>query len=216
MSKIFFIGFNKTGTTTIHHLLLHNRIRSWHSHNWPRYSNLPVIARLVYARFDAFSDGEGSNFRTLKKMYPSALFVLNTREEGSWIKSRLRHAFEGNPMTPFGLDAIPAAKNEMRGRLAHDLAVGGRLAINKWVSNFRHYQADARQFFAGHPNFIELDVTAQSDWSIRLSHAAKRVGFDLNIDFGKPIWSNSSDQKLEWLGFQELVDFYAQTWGNKE
>ena len=78
--KIFFLGFNKTATCTIHQLLIANGINAQHDSHWD------------LDNYDAFSDcGDLQDYRTLHQTYPDAYFILNIREERGWLLSRLKH-----------------------------------------------------------------------------------------------------------------------------
>ena len=82
-SKIFVIGFNKTGTTSINRLLQLENIKSIHSIT-------PVLK--IINKYDAFTDGTHLNFKEYYKRYPDSVFILNTRSIYSWILSRYKHA----------------------------------------------------------------------------------------------------------------------------
>jgi len=106
--KIFQIGFNKCGTSTIHHYLQSNGISSVH---WDRgrlaqrmFANLADGLDLLagYEQFDAFTDMEYLDdagtylegyklFPYLAAQYSGAVFILNTRDREDWIRSRLAH-----------------------------------------------------------------------------------------------------------------------------
>lgn len=107
--KIFFIGFNKCATTSIHHMMVESGIRSDH---WKRKGeNIALrIESLVgnkeefrrYTRWaTAYSDltyfsgdkvVEGNRyFREYQTAYPRAYFVLNDRDVDAWIRSRASH-----------------------------------------------------------------------------------------------------------------------------
>ena len=106
--KIFQIGFNKCGTKTLHHYFSRNGIKSVH---WDEgrlaqcmFANLAAGKNLLagYEQFDAFTDMEFLSksgtyleayklFPHLASQYPKALFILNTRDRESWIRSRLQH-----------------------------------------------------------------------------------------------------------------------------
>jgi hypothetical protein len=106
--KIFQIGFNKCGTSTIHHYLRSNGVSSVH---WDRgrlaqriFANLAEGLDLLagYEQFDAFTDMEYLDhagtylegyklFPYLAAQYPGAVFILNTRDREDWIRSRLAH-----------------------------------------------------------------------------------------------------------------------------
>lgn len=115
--KIFCIGLNKCGTTTLHKFFLANGISSAHwqsaekSQDWTRNS----IARRLLAnisagrnvlagmdRYIAYSDMtyldasfyiEGSLFlERIVEQYPDSYYILNVRNEDRWIESRMNHS----------------------------------------------------------------------------------------------------------------------------
>ena len=106
MTKIFIIGFNKTGTTSLHTFFEKNNIRSIH-YDQGRIarkikknllSNEPLLKD--YDDYQVFSDMEDYKklnyahkdyFKELYSQYPDSRFILNTRNIDNWIKSRNRH-----------------------------------------------------------------------------------------------------------------------------
>jgi hypothetical protein len=109
MIRIFQIGFNKCGTTTIHEYLLANGIKSLH---WDKgrlaqhiFRNLANGDELLtgYEDFQAFTDMEflddaGTHHLEAYKLfpyfatqYPDGVFILNTRDREAWIRSRFSH-----------------------------------------------------------------------------------------------------------------------------
>ena len=79
-NKYFIIGFNKTGTNTLHQLFLKNNLKSQHSGKW----------RLE--QYQCFSDsGDIYRFEDLDKQYENSIFILNTRSLQKWIISRFKH-----------------------------------------------------------------------------------------------------------------------------
>jgi hypothetical protein len=110
MSKIFVIGFNKCGTTSLHAFLKSGGLRSVH---W-RTPNKTVLAEVMFTNlslrrpildgineFDAYSDMmylsdklhlEGNAlFPIFDQEYPDARFILNTRDKSRWLNSRSKH-----------------------------------------------------------------------------------------------------------------------------
>ena len=110
-AKIFGIGFNKCGTTTLHKFLLRNYLRSAHwttkrgaylatqiSHNLSR--GRPLL-RGGLDRYSAFFDIcyfsnhawiEGNSFfKEFHREYPDAYFILHDRPLDKWIRSRRNH-----------------------------------------------------------------------------------------------------------------------------
>lgn len=84
--KVFCIGFNKTGTTSLHLLFESLGLRSYHGLRWHDVTNAEI-----YSQFDCFSDGFPLSWRSLVLDYPEARFILNVRDCYSWVLSRLRH-----------------------------------------------------------------------------------------------------------------------------
>jgi hypothetical protein len=111
MSKVFIIGFNKCGTTSLHHFLSVGGLNSIH---WraPKqglhvaevmFSNVSLRRPILHGlqQYDAFSDmmflsptihlEANILFRDMHRECPDAKFILNTRNKANWIESRLRH-----------------------------------------------------------------------------------------------------------------------------
>lgn len=104
--KIFIIGFNKTGTRTLHHYFKKNLIHSihWDSGKLARqikYNHENGIKILTgYEQYVVFSDMEDIShlnyahvdyFKEFDKTYPDSKFILNIRDVDNWIKSRNNH-----------------------------------------------------------------------------------------------------------------------------
>ena len=104
--KIFQIGFNKCGTTSLHKFFLDNGLKSihWDSGNLAKKihrnskSNLPLLTG--YKDYDCFTDMESQMdnifiyltlFKELDKQYPGSKFILNVRNREEWIESRIKH-----------------------------------------------------------------------------------------------------------------------------
>ncbi len=64
-NKIFCIGFNKTGTSSMHQLFLDLGLRSYHGY----YSHFPVMDP-IFGQFQCFSDGDQHPFEQLDRAYP--------------------------------------------------------------------------------------------------------------------------------------------------
>ena len=85
--KVFCVGFNKTGTTTLHRILSEQlSYRSAHKPEWTDWSITKNRDRLD--QWDAFSDGGCASIRNLDELYPEARFILNTRPLKHWVLSR--------------------------------------------------------------------------------------------------------------------------------
>ena len=82
-NKIFCIGFNKTGTSSMHQLFLDLGLRSYHG----IYSHFP-IEDPIFGRFECFSDGNEHPFEQLDQTYPGSRFIVTTRALDDWLVSR--------------------------------------------------------------------------------------------------------------------------------
>jgi hypothetical protein len=89
--KIFTIGFNKTGTTSIHHLYEKMGFNSHHGMQWRDCDNFGKL--LMH---DCFSDGIpwDKDYQILDNYFPNAKFILQVRDLDKWVYSNIRH-YEG-------------------------------------------------------------------------------------------------------------------------
>jgi hypothetical protein len=105
-NKIFQIGFNKCGTTSIHKFFVANDLESIH---WGDSFLAKQIVQNVkenknplfkYENYDCYTDMESSDdnifiylthYKLLDKKYPGSKFILNIRDVEKWIESRLNH-----------------------------------------------------------------------------------------------------------------------------
>lgn len=81
--KYFVIGFNKTATTTFHHLFTVNGLKS--QHNKSNYWKTNV--------YDCFSDITSGDdiWKKCYSKYPKGIFILNVRSLDKWLISRFKH-----------------------------------------------------------------------------------------------------------------------------
>ena len=84
--KVFAIGFNKSGTTSLHEIFQKLGYHSYHGIKWRDVSK-PAI----YYFYDAFCDDIPSDFRRLDAKFPNAKFLLQVRSLDAWLDSRLEH-----------------------------------------------------------------------------------------------------------------------------
>lgn len=155
--RVFGIGLNKTGTTSLHHAFELLGLNSLH---WGG----PPIRRLVEAALeegrpllddldpaiDAFSDVEALslNFDRLDAQYPGSRFVLTTRSREDWLESRRRHV-----------------ENNRRRKAAGDYA-GNFLEVDlpAWRELWDTHHDRVRGYFAGRSDLLELDLTEAPHW----------------------------------------------------
>lgn len=124
-NKVFCIGFNKTGTSSLHKLFEDLGLKSWHGY----YSHVPVSDPL-YLQFQCFSDGDQHDFALLDRTFPGSRFILTTRRFEDWLVSRIRHIEHRRSINATGpmrqeYEAHPAAAVQgwIRRRLAYHRSV---------------------------------------------------------------------------------------------
>lgn len=86
--KVFCIGFNKTGTFSLHRFFQGCGLSSEHSTIWPLYSQVEKGKR--YFKKQCYSDGEQSDVVNLSQWFPGSIFILNNRDEREWLYSRIK------------------------------------------------------------------------------------------------------------------------------
>ena len=121
--KVFCVGFNKTGTVTLHRIFCDQLgYRSAHTPGWTDWSITKNRDRLD--QFEAFFDGECASIRNLDDLYPEALFVLNTRPLKHWVLSRHK--------------AVERSRTAVRWALTQYVPLGFvAWIINRWVLDNR-------------------------------------------------------------------------------
>lgn len=165
-TKIFFIGFNRTATVSIHHLMRKSGIRSvhWTEDGGPTSPNVAVeidkrlsngqALRAYLSRWTAFSDLSGGmpgqaltdgnrHFRRFHELFPTSFFILNDRDTDAWIRSRI--ALEG------GRYVVDHAR-----RL--DVAEAEIPAI--WRGQKERHAADVLDFFRDSERFLHFRIDA--------------------------------------------------------
>jgi len=165
--KIFFIGFNRCGTTALHRMLARSGVNSMHFRvrNGPHLTsvmfnnfslNRPLIAGLE--EYEAFSDMnlqrkglflEGHRlFRQLHGDYPSSYFILNTRDRERWIESRRNHAAPGGTMVDYVRGVTGQSADEV---------------LTQWRVQWDAHHAEVEAYFVEQDaRFLKFDIEADS------------------------------------------------------
>lgn len=158
VSKVFAIGFNKTGTTSLHRIFTDLGYRSYHGTKWRDTSR-----HMIFRLYDAFCDGVPDDFRRLDSRFAGARFILQVRDLDTWLDSRVEHIRrlpEGRDRHPEWTADVASVTRWVRRWQDHHLAVlqhfrnrpGDLLVVNY----IRDPDAAARiSTFLGHPGPIE-------------------------------------------------------------
>lgn len=132
--KVFAIGFNKTGTTSLHRIFQDLGYRSYHGTRW-RDTARPMIYRF----YDAFCDGVPDDFRKLDTMFPRAKFILQVRDIDVWLDSRLEHIRRLPPNKP-----------------RHAEWTATETAVEAWVRKWNAYHLSVLSHFQSRPDDLLL------------------------------------------------------------
>jgi len=164
--KLFFVGNNKTGTTTIHRTFQKYGISSIHNANW--ISRSWDCDEEYFQRAEAFSDGiRVANLPWLDQTY-DAFFILNTRNVRDWVVSEWNHRRRRRNRDPnvyFGPE-----KERLIQRIKY--------------RNVHH--REVLRYFSDRDNFMILNV-ADSPNDIVAEHLSKVSGIGIDaLVFGQP------------------------------
>jgi hypothetical protein len=154
--KIFQIGFNKCGTTSLAEFFNSNKIASVHYDDgklatlmWLNHRhNLPLIPN-KYANFQGFFDMQNIHanppifiaqrlFKDLDQQYPGSKFILNIRDKNAWIRSRSRHKTVYGD-TYLGLTARQYKKTEPE-------------VLSMWSKEWDEHIAAVKEYFKDRPD----------------------------------------------------------------
>lgn len=189
-NKIFCIGRNKTGTTSLKKALqdlgyqvgdqsrAELLVKDYDAGNWS-----PIIKYCKSA--EAFQDALFSwpfTWLILHHHFPRSRFVLTTRDSESWYKSITRFhgkRFSNDKTRPPNKKELKNATYRYRGWLWDNHRAVWKTPENdlynkkKMIENYEMHNQMVRHFFTGKPNFIEIDVS-HDDSYIKLCRFLKR------------------------------------------
>jgi len=153
VSKVFGIGFHKTGTTSLAEALrmLGRTVTGPNGVNDPNIARnaLPLAMSLV-GKYDAFQDNPWPLlFRELDARIPGSRFILTVRSEEAWLRSVVAHF--GNQDTPM--------RRWIYG-VGHPL---GHEDI--YLDRYRQHNRDVVAHFASRPSsLLVMDVAGGDGW----------------------------------------------------
>ena len=153
-AKVFCLGFQKTGTTSLQYALslIGYRVAGIidaNPHGSPEALHAEALRLLP--QFDAFADNPWPlYFQEFDTMFPDAKFILTTRDPDEWYASVCKHFGNNN--------------TKMRSWVYGEASpVENRAA---YVDRLLAHQEAVRTHFADRPNdLLEFDVTAGNGWA---------------------------------------------------
>ena len=155
-TKVFCIGFHKTGTTSLELALkkLGYRVTGSFGTRDPEIAG--KVHNMAYAmveQFDAFEDNPWPIlYRELDQRFPGSKFVLTRRPTGSWIRSQVKDfALTQTPMRRwiYGEDAGCPEGNE-----------------DVYITRYERHNKEVQEYFADRPDdLLIVDLPNDDGWS---------------------------------------------------
>lgn len=187
--KVFCIGFNKTGTSSIHSLFHQLGLKSLHNTIWPEISNYATDATFsaFFEENDCFSDGEMPDIVRLDKAFPNAKYVLNVRELHSWLKSRIKWVYRKYPQ-------------KTKGPMAQEYFVDSKIAIGMWIDRRRYFHNWIIEYFKDRPNsLLIVNVCSELNWEQKVTDFLEIDKQIKGIHSNKMKLAKMSKEKVEFL-----------------
>jgi hypothetical protein len=153
--KIFGIGLNKTGTSTLHEALETLGFRSLH---WGGDEASTAVKRAIddgrpmlddLPGYDAYSDITriSRNFERADREYPGSKFILTVRDLDEWLDSRRRHVEQN-------------VAKQADGRYDGSFVT---VDYDAWRHEYREHEAKVRAYFSSRPDDLLVFDVAGGD-----------------------------------------------------
>jgi Sulfotransferase domain len=156
-AKVFGIGLNKTGTSSLHEALSALGYTSLHFAGPERAALIrravaerKPLLHYLDPRYDAFSDTPITNYFYLADVqYPGSKFILTVRDLDDWLDSRRRHVEKNQRKRAMG---------QYEGKFLN-------VNLEAWEAEYRHHEGAVRSYFANRPgDLLVLDIAAGQRW----------------------------------------------------
>ncbi len=164
-NKVFCIGMNKTGTSSLHQGLLRLGLRSLH-HGPTGHDSLAMHMKMAQElsrtmarhldqdedplqdlpQFDAYSDIDTVVYRfdEMDRHYPGSRFIYTLRDTPSWLESRRKHVLRNR-------------ENVRKGLYQTDFL---DIDFDAWVEEKERHLARVKSWFTGRPDdLLFMDIT---------------------------------------------------------
>jgi len=150
-TKIFCIGFHKTGTTSLATALkvLGYNVTGPNGVTDPHIAfNVHSMAEALVKQYEAFQDNPWPViFKEIDTKYPKSKFILTLRDSETWIDSQVKH---------FGINETP-----MRKWIYGSGCPKGNEEI--YVKRFEEHNKEVKQYFKNRPTDLLLLELAKGD-----------------------------------------------------
>lgn len=164
-SKIFGIGFQKTGTTSLKQAL---KVLGYRRVAGPNWINDPNIQETVFEKafaaidkFDAFQDNPWPVlYKEIAERYPSSKFILTKRPVDEWIGSVAKHfGTNTTPMRTWIYGAGNPVGNE-----------------GKYIERYIRHNNEVEAYFEGQPErLLVMSITQGDGWDLLCPFLDKSV-----------------------------------------
>lgn len=156
-NKVFFIGFNKTGTVSYHNIMkVIVGKRATHRAIWTDWAYCSNKENLD--QYDVFTDGECANVQNLDKLYPNSKFILNTRSLADWLISRHKSIERSRRLNKWIFRRYLPLSSLLNYVNSH-LLDNGDSAMKRWVQIRNAYHCYVLDYFKNREDrFLVLDL----------------------------------------------------------
>ena len=163
MRRIFFLGFPKTGTSTLGKTMRNVGLETMHHGPWKKWSvnhNKKAFKKCSKSTFDGRVD---TDFEWLYETFPDSYFVLNTRNLKSWLTSCW------NYKNWFNLKAMWARRvgKDLSKRRDWNTRKKQQVYLLDRIKHRNEWHQKVLWFFKDKFNFCTLDLGKESNLSIR-------------------------------------------------
>ena len=191
LPKVFVIGHHKIATRSIHRLF---RIDGYRAIHWKggriadtMLKNLRTSQPLLTGidKSNVYSDMECLHkngeffyghrlFPILDLQYPGSLFIFNTRNLESWIKSQLAHKSKKYGSYVRRISKGLSALNPDRQITTEDV-------IEMWRKTWHQHEEEVNKYFSDKSNLLRVNIEDQASKRL-LIHSLKQHGYQLTSD----------------------------------
>ncbi|HKK15615.1 MAG TPA: hypothetical protein VJ981_02845 [Gammaproteobacteria bacterium] len=159
--KIFCVGFNKTGTASLHLLFKLWGMKSLHC----LYNELSFDDEL-FSEFQCFCDGESHDFKGLDKAFTGSKFILTTRRLDDWLVSRIKHVEYRRSINKTGL-------------MRREYEQNPETALNNWINRRVVYYREIQNYFSGRDDtFIKVNICDSTNQKDLIDFIASFLNLD--------------------------------------
>ena len=147
--KVFAIGFNKSGTTSLHALFETLGLVSHHGTRWRESADMTLLRS-----YDCFSDDVPTDLPKLDQLFPGSRFILQVRELDTWVYSRLAHIERGKQNAAYK---------------THALWNTTETSVKSWITYRNTYHCFVLSYFARRPqDLLVVNFVRDPDAAVKI------------------------------------------------